>query len=328
MKKIMIVFTGGTISMKKDEKSDAAVPALSAEDILKLSPGIENLADLSFYDFGMLPSPHITPNKMMELSSLIRSKVETGGYDGVVVTHGTDSLEETAYLVELTYKGSKPIIFTGSMKSSSDFGWDGPSNLTDSVLAAIAEGGADRGVMVVLSGEIHAAAQVTKTNTHTLDTFKSVDFGPLGFVEGGEARFFYKYEKRQYIPVEVLEEDVALIKCGCGMDDRLIRFCVDAGCKGIVIEGMGRGNIPPGMVPGVEYALGRSIPVVLVSRCPTGKVLDDYGYKGAGRELKEMGVVFGGNLPGQKARIKLMAALGYTRESDLIKEIFEKDYYI
>ncbi|MBP1745194.1 MAG: Asparaginase/glutaminase [Firmicutes bacterium] len=327
MKKIIIIFTGGTISMKKDEESDAAVPALGAEGILKLSPGIESLADISFFDFGMLPSPHITPQKMMELSKLITEKVETGGYDGVVVTHGTDSLEETAYLVDLTYKGSKPVVFTGSMKSSSDFGWDGPSNLTDSVLTAISEDGSDRGVMVVLDGEIHAAAQVTKTSTHSLSTFKSVDFGPLGFVEGGKAFFFYRYERRQHIPAEKIEDDVALIKCGCGMDDRLLRFCADSGCRGIVIEGMGRGNIPPGMVPGVEHALSRSIPVVLVSRCPTGKVLDDYGYKGAGRELKDMGVILGGNLPGQKARIKLMAALAYTSETGMIKEIFEKDYY-
>lgn len=327
MKKIIIIFTGGTISMKKDEESDAAVPALNAEGILKLSPGIESLADLSFFDFGMLPSPHITPQKMMELSGLIREKIEKEGYDGVVVTHGTDSLEETAYLAELTYNGSKPVVFTGSMRSSSDFGWDGPSNLTDSVLAAISEDGSDRGVMVVLDGEIHAAALVTKTDTRSLSTFKSPGFGPLGFLEGGKAHFFFRYEKRQHIPAETIEEDVALIKCGCGMDDRLLRFCVDSGCRGIVIEGMGRGNIPPGMVAGVEHALGMGIPVVLVSRCHTGKVLDDYGYKGAGRELKEMGVIFGGSLPGQKARIKLMAALGHACETGMIKEIFEQDYY-
>ncbi|MHC1719195.1 MAG: asparaginase [Clostridiaceae bacterium] len=327
MKKIIVIFTGGTISMKKDEESDAAVPALGAEDIIKLSPGIEKLADLSFYDFGMLPSPHVTAQKMMELSRIISEKIETEGYDGVVVTHGTDSLEETAFLVDLTYKGSKPVVFTGSMKSSSDFGWDGPSNLTESVIAAIADEAADRGVMVVLDGEIHAAAQVTKTNTHSLNTFKSVDFGPLGFVEGSTAKFFYRYEKRQYIHAEMIKENVALIKCGCGMDDSLIRFCAESGCSGMVIEGMGRGHIPPGMLPGVEYALGRDIPVVLVSRCPTGKVLDDYGYKGAGRELKEMGVIFGGNLPGQKARIKLMVALGHTKDISIIRDIFEKDYY-
>lgn len=327
MKKILVIFTGGTISMTKDEKSDAAVPALSAEDILKLSPGIEKLADLSFHDFGMLPSPHMTPDKMVEVSKLVSEKIEKEGYDGVVVTHGTDSLEETAYLVDLTYRGLKPVVFTGSMKSSSDFGWDGPANLTDSVLTAVSEDAQDRGVMVVLSGEIHAAAQVTKTNTHTLDTFKSVDFGPLGFVEGGKAFFHYRYERRQHIPAENIEEDIALIKCGCGMDDRLLRFCADSGSKGIVIEAMGRGNIPPAMVSGVEYALDRNIPVIMVSRCPSGKVLDDYGYKGAGRELRDMGVLLGGNLPGQKARIKLMVALGHTSDAAVLKEIFEKDEY-
>ena len=327
MKKIIIIFTGGTISMEKDAESNAAVPAMSGEDILKLTPGLDNAAEIHLLDFGMLPSPHMTPEKMLELSRLISYKTENENYDGVVVTHGTDSLEETAYLVDLTYKGSKPVIFTGSMKNSSETGWDGPSNLTAAVLTAVSGEARNRGVMVVMSDEVHCAAQVTKTNTHTLHTFRSVDFGPLGFIENGKVHFYYKYMKRQHIAAEKIDSLVDIIKCGCGMDERLIKFCVDSGAKGIVIEGMGRGNIPPKMVSGVEYALSRNIPVVLVSRCSAGRVLDDYGYAGAGRELTEKGVILGDNLPGQKARIKLMAALGFTNDVSVIKEIFEKHYY-
>ncbi len=326
MKKIVIIFTGGTISMKQDE-DNAAVPSMSGEDILKLTPGIDEIADIHFLDFGMIPGPHMTPEKMLELSKIIREKVENEGYDGVVVTHGTDSLEETAYLVDLTYNGSKPIAFVGSMKNSSELGWDGPSNLIDAVHTVISEEAINRGAMVVMSKEVHSASQVTKTNTHTLDTFKSMDFGPIGFVDNNKVYFYYNYTKKQYIETEEIDSKVDLIKCGCGMDERILKFCVDSGSHGIVIEGMGRGNIPPKMVSGVEYALSKNIPVVLVSRCLMGKVLDDYGYEGAGRELTERGVILGDNLPGQKARIKLITALGVTKDLKKIKEIFEKNYY-
>ncbi|MBU5484512.1 asparaginase [Clostridium sp. MSJ-11] len=327
MKKIIIIFTGGTISMKENETTHAAVPALTGDEIIKLTPGIENIAIIDFLNFGMLPGPHMTPEKMFELSKIIQDKVTCGGYDGVVVTHGTDSLEETAYLVDLTYKYPNPVVFMGSMKNSSQFGWDGPTNLIDAVNTAASDEAWNRGVMVVMNNEVHAASQVTKTNTHTLDTFKSMDFGPIGFVDNNKVYFYYNYTKSQYIPAEKINSQVDIIKCGCGMDDRLIKFCVDSDTQGIVIEGMGRGNIPPKMVQGVEYALSKNIPVVLVSRCLMGKVLDDYGYEGAGRGLREKGVILGDNLNGHKARIKLMVALGYTNKIPEIKDIFEKNYY-
>lgn len=327
MKKIVIIFTGGTISMKNDAVTNAAIPAMTGEDILKLTPGLETIADVHYVDFSMIPGPHMTPEIMMELSRLIEQKLDKEGYDGAVVTHGTDSLEETAYLVDLTTNTEKPIVFVGAMKSSSELGWDGPVNLIDAVYTAACNEAWGRGVLVVMNNEVHSAAQVTKTNTHSLDTFKSVDFGPLGFIDNNNVYFYHKYTKHQQISVSEIDSKVDLIKCACGMDDRLIRFCVDTGAHGIVIEGMGRGNIPPEMVKGVEYALSKNIPVILVSRCHNGKVLDSYGYAGAGRDLTQKGVILGDNLPGQKARIKLMAALGHTRNIHEIKDIFERNYY-
>lgn len=313
--------------MKKDEKSNSSIPVMDGEDILRLTPGLENIADMHFLNFGMMPGPHMTPEKMWELSCLISSKLEQGGYDGVVVTHGTDSMEETAFLVDLTYQGTKPVIFVGSMKNSSEPGWDGPSNLIDALCTAVSGEAYNRGVMVVMNKEIHLASQVTKTNTNTLDSFKSKDFGPIGFVDENKVHFYYSYNKREYIPAGRIDSKVDLIKCGCGMDDRLLKFCVDSGTHGIVVEGMGRGNIPPNMVPGIEYALDNNIPVVLVSRCFMGRVMDNYGYAGAGHELTQKGVILGNNLPGQKARIKLMIALSATKDTIEIKSIFEQNYY-
>ncbi|HBN83598.1 MAG TPA: L-asparaginase [Clostridiales bacterium] len=327
MKKVIIIFTGGTIAMKKDEKTKANVIAMSGEDILDLTPDLGTIADISFYNFSMVPGPHMTPEMMFDLSKLIKHKLDVEGYDCAVVTHGTDSLEETAYLVDLTTDSRKPIIFVGSMKSSSELGWDGPVNLIDAIYAGISDEARDRGTLVVMNNEIHTAAQVTKTNTHSLDTFKSPDFGPIGFIDEFKAYFYHRYTKWQYIGAESIDSNVDLIKTACGMNDRMIRHCVDAGTHGLVIEGMGRGNIPPMMVPGIEYALEKGIPVVLVSRCHNGKVLDSYGYPGAGKELTGKGVILGDNLNGQKARIKLMVALGFTSDITLIKEIFEKNYY-
>lgn len=326
MKKIIIIFTGGTISMKKDE-NDGAVPSMRGEDILELTPGVDKIADIHLLDFSMISGPQMTPEKMFELSKVIDKKVKDEGYDGVVVTHGTDSLEETAYLVDLTYDNSKPVVFVGAMKTSSEPGWDGACNLMDAVKVASSKEAENRGVMVVMNKEIHVASQVTKTNTHSLDTFKSVDFGPIGCVDNGKVYFYYNYTKRQYITTQEIDAKVDLIKSCCGMDDKLLRFCVDSGSHGIVIEGMGRGNIPPQMVPGVEYAISKNIPVILVSRCISGKVTDDYGDAGSGGELREKGVIFGDNLPGQKARIKLIVALGYTKDLKDIRKIFEENYY-
>lgn len=327
MKKIIIVFTGGTIAMRIDEKTHAAVPAINGEQILQMTPGLSTIAEIHFLNFSNIPGPHMTPEKMFELSNIIQHKLEFEDFDGAVVTHGTDSLEETAYLVDLTSKSEKPIVFVGSMKSSSELGFDGPVNLIAATYAAVSDEAYNRGVLVVMNNEMHSAAQVTKTNTHTLDTFKSADFGPIGFIDNDKAYFYHNYTKRQYIAAETIDSRVDIIKTACGMDDKLLRFCVDSGTHGIVIEGMGRGNIPPAMVTGVEYALSNGIPVVLVSRCLMGKVLDSYGYQGAGKELTKRGVILGDNLPGQKARIKLIVALGYTKNISEIKDIFEKNYY-
>jgi L-asparaginase len=327
MKKIIIIFTGGTIAMKTDPSINAAVPAMTGEDILKMIPGIDLIADIDFLDFSMIPGPHMTPSKMMELSKIIQYKLENEGYDGAVVTHGTDSLEETAFLVDLTSISEKPIVFVGAMKSSSELGWDGPVNLVDAVYTAASNESLGRGTLVVMNNEVHSASQVTKTNTHTLDTFKSGDLGPIGFIDDNKVYYYHRYTKRQCIPVDSVDAKVDLIKCACGMDDKLLRFCVDSGAHGIVIEGMGRGNIPPEMVSGVEYALSKDIPIILVSRCLRGKVLDSYGYIGAGKDLTQKGVILGDNLQGQKARIKLMVALSYTKNISEIKDIFERNYY-
>lgn len=326
-KKLAIIFTGGTISMKFDPELHAAIPALNADEIVSTLKNIEDIADVEVVNYANLPSPHITPSIMMDVYHLVMEKLTDPTIDGVIVTHGTDTMEETAYLLDLLIDSPKPVVVVGAMRNFSELGYDGASNLSAAICTAVSDRSRNKGVLVVMNNEVNAASQVTKTNTLSLDTFKSPEFGALGIVDNDEIIYYRSIVSRQVIGSKKIEEKVALIKSVAGMDSDMIDFCIDSGYKGIVIEAMGRGNLPPQMVPGVKRAIEKNIPIVLVSRCNTGRVLYTYGYEGGGKQLRDMGVILGGNLPGQKARIKLMLILGKTTDYEEVKELFELNLY-
>lgn len=327
MSKVVVIFNGGTISMKVDDKIKAAVPNLTGEQIMSMVTGIEDFAEVESHTFSSLPSPHVTPDIMLELSNYVKSFLVRDDVDGVVVTHGTDSLEETAYFLQLTINSEKPVVVTGSMRNSSELGYDGPANLAASICTATSKSARGRGVIVCLNNELNCASEVTKSHSMHLNTFKSPEFGPIGLVDSNEVRFYRKSLAREYIETDKIENNVQLIKACAGMDGSIIDFCVEKGAKGLVIEAMGRGNLPPLMAASVESAINKGVAVVIVSRCYKGRVLDSYGYEGGGKQLRNMGVIFGDSMPGQKARIKLILALGKTRNINEIKEIFEKNFY-
>ena len=322
MKKIAVVFNGGTISMKVDKRIKAAVPSLTGEEIMAMVTGIEEFAEIESFNFSSLPSPHMTVEIMLELSKFIENLLNREDIDGIVITHGTDTLEETAYLLDLTIRTEKPIVITGAMRSSSELGYDGPFNLAASICTAISEDSKGRGVLVCFNGELNSAAEVTKANSMALSAFRTPNFGPIGIVDNNKVLFYRKAPKRSKYKVTELKGDVALIKCVAGIDSSYIDFVIDKGNKGIVIEAMGRGNVPPSMVSGIKRAVEKNIPVVVVSRCFEGRVFESYGYEGGGKMLKNIGVIFGDTLPGQKARIKLMMAIASGVELDELKNNF------
>jgi L-asparaginase len=323
MKNILIVFTGGTFSMTIDENTGGAVPKFSGEELMQKIPFAKDLAKITCYDFGKYPGPHMTPELMFELSHKIREFISKGNYDGVVLTHGTDTLEETAYFLDLTIKTDIPIVVIGSMKNSSEPDWDGPRNLIDAIHICQNDNCRGLGVLVCLNGEINAASEVTKTFTDEVDTFSSLDFGSLGFVHNGKVILNRLPRKLEHIETDKIVSNVDLLKCYAGMGDKFFRYSADTGVEGIVVEAMGVGNVPPAAFEGIKYAVEKGIPVVLVSRCPAGETLDIYGYPGAGKWLHSIGVIFAEYLNGQKARIKLMLALGKTKNKAELKKIFE-----
>ncbi|MCT4632052.1 MAG: asparaginase [Firmicutes bacterium] len=325
--RIAIIFTGGTISMKIDPKIAAAIPALSSNEILSMVTNVDKFADCEIIDFGRLPGPHMTPDKMMDLSNLVKETLRRDDITGIVITHGTDTLEETAYLLDLNIESSKPIIMVAAMRNGSELGYDGPSNLSGAICTAVSPLSKDKGTLIVLNNAVNSARETTKSHTLSLDTFKSMEFGPLGIVDNDEVVYYRNIVKHQHIETDEIERNVHLIKTYAGITPDIINYHIEKGTKGLVIEGMGRGNVPPDFSKALIEAINKGIIVIMVSRCPMGRVLDTYGYEGGGKKLREAGVIFGGNLNGQKALIKLMLTLTVTKDSLEIKKIFEKDFY-
>ena len=307
---IVLLFTGGTISMRHDPAMRGAVPALAGQDILDLVPQLREAGELEIDDFGAYPGPHMTADLMWELRERVERHLKRPEVDGIVVTHGTDSLEESAYLIARSLAGEKPIVFTGAMRTSSDLGWDGPANLMAALRVAASEESRGFGVLVVMSDRIYAGLDVTKVHTHLLDAFESPGLGPLGVVDG--RRVIY----RRAIPSPCVVVDaprlggpVDIVYAYAGADSRLLDAARSDG-KGVVVAGMGRGNVPPAMVPGIERWVAEKKPVVITSRALRGRVGRTYGYPGGGRRLHDLGAVFAGSRRPQQARIDLMLALG------------------
>lgn len=320
MKNILLIHTGGTISMKEDEKTGEVKPGEKNPLVnhIKEIPDINILSTELFY----LPSPHITPVNMLQIKNYIDNNMKTHKIDGVVITHGTDTLEETAYFLDITLSLQIPIVLTGAMRSSNELGSDGLYNLLSAIKVATSDSAKHMGVLVVMNDEIHTAKNVTKTHTSNVATFQSPQYGPIGIVNKGGVFFHHKPVLNKPLHVANLDKNVLLLKAFAGMDDTLLQAIEHLQLDGLVIEALGQGNLPPMILPSLQKLLHKEVPIVLVSRCFNGIVQDIYGYEGGGRHLKELGMIFSNGLNGQKARLKLMIALETTKDRKKLEEIF------
>ena len=320
---IPILFTGGTISMRHDALAGGAGPALSGRDILAATRGLEEVADFEIEEWGAYPGPHMTVERMWALRNRIAEHLARPEVDGVVVTHGTDTLEESAYLTARTIASEKPIVFTGAMRTASELGWDGPSNLIDAVRVAASDESRGYGVMVTISGRVFTGLDVTKAHTYLLDAFESPGLGPVGVIDDGQVVFRRALPSMPPVlvpPAPGLPVDI--IPAFAGSDARLLDASREK-ALGIVVEAMGRGNIPPAMVPGVERWISERKPVVITSRALRGRVGRTYGYPGGGRRLHDLGAIFAGSRRPQQARIDLCLALGAHLPDSELRALFE-----
>ncbi|HEU5162416.1 MAG TPA: asparaginase [Thermoanaerobaculia bacterium] len=322
-KAIQIITTGGTIGSRIDPATGGAVPAVSAEELVALTPGLSEIADIRATEFGLLQSWNIGPQVMADIAAVVAEALRDEDVAGAVITHGTDTMEETAFALDLLVDSQKPVVVTGAMRNASEPDFEGPRNLLAAARVALAEGSRGRGTMIVMNGEVHAARYVTKTHTTAFDTFRSPKRDAMG-VAGDAVRFRFDLATMPKLAIGRAEPRVYLVKMAAGADDLLLRTLIDARAAGVVIEGSGAGNVADVWNEPIAALLAAKTPVVLVSRCLAGRIVPAYGGKGGGRTLHALGVIDGGWLSGPKARVALSLALGNGMDIEACRRLFAR----
>lgn len=309
---VAILTTGGTIAEKKSS-SGAAVPAVSGADLVAAVPGLEALANVGVVNFSNVDSSQMTPELWAHLSQVVDRVLARDDVAGAVITHGTDTMSEGAYFLDVTVRSDKPIVFTGAMNDASSPNPDGPANIYDAVAQVLSENARDWGVTVTLNRYVNSARDVRKTQTTNPQTFESGEKGYLGYVFGRDVERLNDRTRRVRVPLPAslpaTLPRVPLIATFAGADGSLIRAAVDGGAKGLVVEGVGAGNVNAASFEAIEYALSKKIPVVITTRVYYGAVEPIYGDQGGGATLEKAGCILGGDLPGAKARLLLQIGL-------------------
>ena len=317
-KKILVLHTGGTISMQAD--ASGAVVTSQDNPMNHVSNPLEGV-EVHALDFFNLPSPHIKPKHMLALYQKI--KEEADHYDGFVITHGTDTLEETAYFLDTMEVPHKPIVLTGAMRSSNELGSDGVYNYLSALRVASDDKAADKGVLVVMNDEIHAAKYVTKTHTTNVSTFQTPTHGPLGLIMKHEILYFKTAEPRVRFDLDKIQGLVPIIPVYAGMTEELLDLLPVDQLDGLIIQAFGAGNVPKETAKKLNALIQEGLPIALVSRCFNGIAEPVYAYEGGGVCLQNAGVFFVKELNAQKARLKLLIAINAGLTGDELRAYME-----
>lgn len=323
--KIVVFSLGGTIASTDSGSTPRGVtPQLSGADIVATVPQLDRLAVVESISVRQVPSGDLTVEDIVELSRQVEQAL-TSGADGVVVTQGTDTMEETAFILDLLVRSERPVVVTGAMRSPGSLSADGAANLMAAVTVATSSAALALGTLVVLNDEIHAARFVRKTNVSSLAAFQSPNAGPLGWLVEGRVRLAMRVAPLASIG-SVLHRplaSVALVKLSLGDEGRIVRGLASMDYSGVVIEGFGGGHVPAKMVAVIEELVG-VMPVVLASRTGSGELLrETYGYPGSERDLLARGVWSAGVLDGLKARILLSLVLTDQPSRSQARDRFE-----
>jgi len=304
---IVVLSTGGTIA--STDNDDGATPSKRGNHLVESVPEVESYAKITTRDVAQTSSFEMDFETARDLRNAVSEAADTA--DGVVITHGTDTMEESAYFLDSMRNWDVPIVFTGAQRRPDEVSADGPGNLLAAVRAAsheqLSEAG---GVYIAFDMELHAARDVMKGHTSALGTFVSPDTGPVASLTRDDIRF-HRSPGSTVTPIPVTEPDadVTLIKSATGVDGEQLRLALDRSVDGIVVEGTGLGNTTAPLGRAISEAVEVGIPVVITSRCWGGSTAATYGGHGGGQTLVNNGAILAGDLSAQKARIRLMLAL-------------------
>lgn len=308
MKKIALITTGGTIASKQNEEGRLVSGVLASEDYCDLKE-IPSDTEVKIISLLNKPSMHISLDDLDQIADKI-SELFKQGFHGAVITHGTDSLEESAYYLDLIVDHSNPVVVTGSQRSSSASGSDADTNLIQSICAASSDKLFGIGTVVVFNERIFSAKYVKKEHAYNLQGFESFGYGHLGTIDGQKVILYQKPAERQvYPPVTKVIPKVEIIKCYLDADGLLIDACMNYNIKGIILEANGRGQIAPNQMESILKAIEKGIQFVLTTSSEQGGVNTTYDYYASALHLYENGVVLGSDMNSKKARLKLIALL-------------------
>jgi L-asparaginase len=321
---LWVVGTGGTIASRHDPKLGGPVAAASAEELVAAVSALHEIAEIRTLQHSNVNSPRIDTATVVKLRNRLRELLAGDDVAGAVVTHGTATLEETAYLLELTLGGAKPVVVTGSQRNADEADADGPRNLLYAAMIAADPASAGRGVVVSLGGEIHAARDAVKAHSAFVNAFTSRDGGRIGMVSADGVVYFSRPERRLHLDVKQVTANVQLVVMTQGSDDLLLRACIAGKVDGIVVDGVGSGNVNMPFYGAVGDALDAGITVVISSRHLAGQPHASKGYPGSLASMLDRGAISAGYLSGLKARILLMVALSHTRDRAAIRGIFAR----
>ncbi|MDR3602778.1 MAG: asparaginase [Desulfosporosinus sp.] len=321
MEKILLIATGGTIAMGKDE-AGKVVPAVSGHELIESIPELAQEAAWEICDFSNVASCNIGPKQMRMLAMEVeRHFLLDPLLKGVIITHGTDTLEETAYFLDVAIRDSRPVILTASQRDASESDSDGPRNLRNAMRIALDPRAVNRGVVIALNEEIHAARDVRKLHTSHVDAFHSGDVGALGSIDTGEVVWHRKAEPTVKLGVPERLAEVVISKAYTGMPPNSLRAMVQAKTDALVVEAFGRGNLPPQLIREISDIVENGIPTVITSRCLFGRTAPVYGYPGGGADLERVGAWFSADLSTEKVRIFLSIALGQGLDTKELKQL-------
>jgi L-asparaginase len=319
--RVRVLAAGGTIGMSGGD--DGANPALDASDLVAAVPGLRGQDGIDAQTVSNLPSAHLTLADQLEICRAARDAARRG--IGVVVTHGTDTLEETAILCDVIHDAQAPIVFTGAIRAASAPGADGPANLVDAVSVARSEEAAGMGVLVVFGGEIHHARCARKTDTTSLTAFSSPQTGPLGRVTEGHPTFWSRVPRNQPLDPSALDRRVVVVPTVSGDDGSLARAALATDPDGIVIGTLGAGHLHPDLLK-VWAEASERMPIVAYCRPERGVLLSNtYGFAGSERELRKSRIIPAPFLSPQAARMKLLACLASGLTIEETRWAFRQD---
>lgn len=321
--KLAIAALGGTVSMQARNAGEGVIPTISGETLLASVPELTTLARVTVETLGLLPSASLDFDFLLSALSWANFQIKQGAV-GVVITQGTDTLEETATFFDHLWDHEEPLILTGAMRSAAQPGADGPANLLDACRVALAEDSRLRGVQVVMNGQIHPACRVRKTDSLAVQAFSSPVFGPAGMLVENVVRYVRPPAHRTVLPLpQQTTQKVAMLEASLSADTLLLENILELGYDGLVIGGFGAGHVSESWAEVIKH-IAKKIPVIIATRTGSGSTAQSsYGFIGGEMDLIRKGASMAGFLCPRKARILLWLLIGCQREDELARYLLE-----